>query len=113
MLNDRDSLNDLHDSHLSQASVSAERLKQFNVLAKMRAQVVFPTPLGPQNKYACAVWPVLMAFFSVLVTEGCPTTVSKLTGRYFLADTMKLLMLGFHIPAKISIYNFWIWNVDK
>ena len=28
------------------------------------------------------------AFFSVVVSASCPTTVSKVIGRYFLADTM-------------------------
>jgi hypothetical protein len=29
-----------------------------------------------------------MEFFSVVVTEGCPTTSAKVAGRYFRADTM-------------------------
>jgi hypothetical protein len=29
-----------------------------------------------------------MEFFSVMVTEGCPTTSLKVVGLYFLADTM-------------------------
>jgi hypothetical protein len=33
-----------------------------------------------------------MALRKVLETAGCPTTVSKFTGLYFLADTTKLLM---------------------
>lgn len=33
-----------------QASPEASRLLQLMVLAKMRAQDVFPTPLGPQNR---------------------------------------------------------------
>jgi hypothetical protein len=36
-----------------------------------------------------------------LVTEGCPTTVSKFTGRYFLADTKKLLMQGMNLRKDI------------
>jgi hypothetical protein len=40
---------------------------QLIVFAKIRAQVVFPTPLGPQNKKACAKWFDLMAFFKVVV----------------------------------------------
>jgi hypothetical protein len=62
---------------------------QLIVLAKMRAQVVLPTPLGPQNKNACAKWLFLMAFFKVVVICDCPTTLSKVTGLYFLADTTK------------------------
>lgn len=59
------------------------------VFAMIRAQVVFPTPLGPQNKKACANVLFRMAFFKVVVIDCCPTTVSKVAGRYFLADTMK------------------------
>lgn len=65
------------------------------VLAKIRAQVVFPTPLGPQNKYACASFPVAMAFFSVVVSASCPTTASNAEGRYFLAETIYSSIMGF------------------
>jgi hypothetical protein len=50
-----------------QASPSAVLVSQLMVLAKILAQVVFPTPLGPQNKNACANWLLLMAFFKVVV----------------------------------------------
>jgi hypothetical protein len=33
-----------------------------------------------------------MALRKVDVIDSCPTTVSQLFGRYFLADTMKLSM---------------------
>jgi hypothetical protein len=69
-------------------------LKQFMVLAKIRAQVVLPTPRGPQNKNACAKWLFRIAFFKVLVIDFCPTTVSKVCGLYFLADTMKFPMVN-------------------
>jgi hypothetical protein len=67
MLYDRCSLNAIHDSHALQASPSEEGERQLMVFAKIRAQVVFPTPLGPQNKYACANLFVAMAFFKVVV----------------------------------------------
>src|SRR5512138_1854768 len=70
MLYERFSLKALQDSHSLQASVSEVRLKQFSVLANILAQVVLPTPLGPQNKYACARWSFWTAFFNVLVIEG-------------------------------------------
>ena len=54
MLKDMFLLKDKQDSHSLQASLSDEILKQFIVLAKIRAQEVFPTPLGPQNKNDCA-----------------------------------------------------------
>jgi hypothetical protein len=63
------------------------------VFAKILAQVVLPTPLGPQNKNACANWLFLMAFLSVVVICACPTTVLKFCGRYFLADTTKLSII--------------------
>lgn len=59
------------------------------VLAMMRAQVVLPTPRGPQNRKAWAKVLLRMAFFNVVVMDCCPTTVSKVEGLYFLADTMK------------------------
>jgi hypothetical protein len=49
---DLPSENERHDSHFPHASMSGPGFKQFIVLAKIRAQVVLPTPLGPQNKYA-------------------------------------------------------------
>src|ERR1700752_3437874 len=42
--NDCPLLKEVQLSHLSQASVSAVKLKQLMVLAKIRAQVVLPTP---------------------------------------------------------------------
>jgi len=34
-----------------------------------------------------------MAFFRVVVMDDCPTTVSKVVGLYFLAETTKFCML--------------------
>src|ERR1035437_2892873 len=70
ILNDLEELNDRHDSHSSHASRLSPRLLQLIVLAKILAQVVFPTPLGPQNRYACARWLFLIALFSVFVIES-------------------------------------------
>jgi len=66
---------------------------QLIVFARIRAQVVFPTPLGPQNKKACASCPLRIAFFKVEVIDCCPTTVSNVAGLYFLADTTKLSII--------------------
>ena len=71
------------------ASPSGVRCSQLIDLAKMRALVVLPTPRGPQNKYACANFPVSMAFLSVTMRAFCPTTVSNVEGRYLRADTIK------------------------
>jgi hypothetical protein len=74
------------------------------VLAKIRAVVVLPTPREPQNKNAWAKWLFLIAFLSVPVMESCPTTVSKVCGRYFLAETTKSLIKTnlSHLTKKIS-----------
>jgi hypothetical protein len=73
-------------------------------LAMMRAQVVLPTPRGPQNKNACARILFLIAFFSVVVMAACPTTVSKVIGLYFRAETTKLSMEAcFNLAPKIGI----------
>src|SRR5690554_7657165 len=68
------------------------------VFAKILAQVVFPTPLGPQNRKACARCWFLIAFFKVVVICCCPTTLLKLEGLYFLAETTK-----FSIAARYKI----------
>src|SRR5438067_1801328 len=94
MFMDVPSLNDLHEWQTLHASPSLEGCSQLMVLASIRAQVVFPTPLGPQNKKAWARWPLLIAFLSVVVMCSCPTTVSKVWGRYFLADTMNFSILA-------------------
>ena len=78
--------------HVLQASPSGVLFSQLMVLANMRAQVVLPTPRGPQNKNACANWLLVIAFFSVVVICDCPTTVLKFCGRYFLAETINFSM---------------------
>ncbi|MBO9660641.1 MAG: DNA polymerase III subunit gamma/tau, partial [Chitinophagaceae bacterium] len=47
-----------------------------------------PTPLGPQNRKACANWLLRIAFFKVVVICDWPTTVSNSWGLYFLAKTI-------------------------
>src|SRR5690606_30338469 len=59
------------------------------IFAKMRAQVVLPTPRGPVNNKACAKWLFSMALIKVFVIACCPTTSLKVCGLYFLADTTK------------------------
>jgi hypothetical protein len=50
MFIDRCSLKARQLSQFPQGVPSASGVWQFMAFAKMRAQVVFPTPLGPQNK---------------------------------------------------------------
>ena len=88
MLSERCSAKARQLSHSLQASPSAVGCSQLMVLAKMRAQVVLPTPRGPQKRKACASLPVAIAFFRVVVSVLCPTTLLKVVGRYFLAETM-------------------------
>ena len=54
MVNEVFSWNEWQEAHLPQASPSAPKSWQLIVLARIRAQVVFPTPLGPQKRNACA-----------------------------------------------------------
>lgn len=49
MLSERPSLKLRHDSHVLQASAPSG-CRQLIALAKMRAQVVLPTPRGPQKR---------------------------------------------------------------
>ena len=49
MLSERPSLNERHDSHSLHAS-APRGARQLIALAKMRAQVVLPTPRGPQKR---------------------------------------------------------------
>ena len=50
MFIERCSLKALHDSHSLHASASDDGFRQLMAFARIRAQVVFPTPRGPLNK---------------------------------------------------------------
>jgi hypothetical protein len=99
-------LNDSQDSQALHGSRFSPGLKQLMVLARIRAQVVLPTPLGPVNKNAWASWLFLMAFFKVLVMWLWPTTVLKVEGLYFLAETIKLSIK----PAIFSVSKVLIFE---
>src|SRR4029078_4140262 len=90
IFNEVPSLKEIQELHLLQASPSAVLFSQLIVFAKILAQVVLPTPLGPQNKNAWASWLFFMAFFKVVGICDCPTTVENIWGRYLRADTMNL-----------------------
>ena len=47
-----------------------------------------PVPRVPQNKYACAMRPDWIAFFSVRATWSCPMTSSNVVERYRRARTV-------------------------
>ena len=55
-------------SHLLHGRMDKSVSIQFNDLAKIRATVVLPVPLGPENRYACAMRSRSKAFNNVLVT---------------------------------------------
>jgi hypothetical protein len=92
MFRELPSLNEMQEWHVLQASPSAAGFSQLMALARMRAQVVLPTPRGPQNKNAWASCLFRIAFFSVVVICDWPTTVEKSCGLYFLAETMNLFI---------------------
>jgi len=52
MLNEALSLKDLHDLHSLQGSTLSIGFSQLITLASILAQVVLPTPRGPQNRNA-------------------------------------------------------------
>jgi hypothetical protein len=74
----------LHDSHSQHGSPPPDTFRQFTVLARRRAAVVFPQPLGPEKRYA---WPNLPAMYdsrSTSTAESCPTISRNIFGLYFL-----------------------------
>ena len=78
----------MQDSQCPHGSISGPGSEQLIIFAKIRAVVVFPTPRGPQNRYAWASCPRLIELDSVRAIVSWPISVSKESGRYFLAETM-------------------------
>src|SRR4051794_6322412 len=76
-------------SHTPQGSPSAPRLGQLSAMASTRASVVFPTPRGPQNRYACATRFRCTAERSVLLTCSCVATSENVFGRYVRASAVR------------------------
>ena len=114
MLNEALLLKALHDSHSLQASSVSVGWRQLMVLAMIRAQVVLPTPRGPQNRKACAKVLLRMAFFKVDVMDSCPTTVSKVAGLYFLADTTKFsISFFFKVDKSTNFQDNFRVNEEK
>jgi len=60
---------------------------QFNALARMRAVEVFPTPRGPEKRYAWAIFPWSIAFFRTRIIGSWPMRSSNPWGLHFLAKT--------------------------
>ena len=59
----------LHTSHLPHGSPFWGS-KQLTAFARIFAQVVFPVPREPVNRYACEMRPAISSFFNVTVTCG-------------------------------------------
>src|SRR5438876_6037532 len=101
--------------------VIAGPLSQLRPLAKMRAVVVFPTPRGPEKRYAWPIRSIWIAFCRVWTIGFCPTTSSKTCGRNFLAMTWYLLMNGNgqargilrHIGLPNTVASFRTWRVFR
>ena len=70
------------------SSESPSILLRFTAFARILAVVVFPTPRGPQNKKAWAIFLAVMARESVSVMLSWPTTSLNSFGLYFLAETI-------------------------
>jgi hypothetical protein len=71
-----------HELHLPHGSGVGPSLdSQFKHFARMRAVDVFPVPRVPQNKYACAMRPEVIAFFSVRAMWSCPMSSSNVPDR--------------------------------
>jgi hypothetical protein len=60
---------------------------QFSAFAMMRAVEVLPTPRTPVSSQACASLPRAMALPSVCTIAACPSSESKVAGRYLRAST--------------------------
>jgi hypothetical protein len=56
-------------SHTSQG-FSVGPWTQFTAFANIRASDVFPTPLGPVNRYAWGIFPDLIEFLMVVMIWG-------------------------------------------
>src|SRR4051794_32103540 len=55
---------------------------QLTAFARIRANDVLPVPRGPAKRYAWRTLSCVIAFVSVRTTASCPTTSSKVCGRY-------------------------------
>ena len=62
---------------------------QLIAAARSRAEVVFPTPRGPEKRYAWASRSWETAFVRARTISSCPTTSAKERGRHFRANGTK------------------------
>jgi hypothetical protein len=73
---------------------------QFTALARILAAEVFPTPRGPEKRYAWAIRPALIEFFIVDTTNSCPTRSSKRPGRLRVAVTSYAILRELYMIRK-------------
>ena len=64
-----------------------------NLLARIRAKVVLPTPEPPTSITACGVLAFLIQPDITLTASGCPITSLKFFGRYFLYSSVKFTLI--------------------
>ena len=83
---------------------------QFIVFAKILALEVFPTPRGPQNRYAWASCPLFIEFLRVVAMLSCPTRPVKLFGLYFLADTINFSITHKDTKYLLNLRSFLLSN---
>src|SRR5215831_15497366 len=74
------------DGHVL-SGVMVGPFSQLRPFARIRAVVVFPTPRGPEKRYAWPIRSIWIAFCRVWTIGFWPTTSSKTCGRNFLAMT--------------------------
>src|SRR3989344_4193384 len=74
------------ESHLLHGS-KEDRSWQLIALAKRRAIVVLPLPLGPVNKYACEIALPEIELVNVCTICSCPIISEKLCGLYLRYKT--------------------------
>lgn len=91
---------------MPQGSRSGPGLAQLMTFAKMRAALVLPTPLGPQNRYACASCPLKTEFLRVWAMLSWPISEENDAGLYFRADTIYSDIVSiFDILTKVNIFS--------
>ena len=93
----------VQDSHSPQGSPSSVRSGQLRAIANTRASVVFPTPRGPQKRYACPTRLFATARRNVSETCSCVATSEKARGLCLRAKALWLNALCH--PCNVNCYS--------
>ena len=84
----------MQDAHVPQGvGVGRSELLQLIAAARRRAVVVFPTPRGPEKRYACASRSAVTAFVRARTISSCPTTSANVRGRHLRARGIQFASL--------------------